>query len=198
MIYIKKIIILIFLCQVLFLFSCGKKTSSVNNKNDSIWNEKVQDKFYDMELGDSLSITDIVTIMYSKGFSFVSVYSNDNQLRFKSSISESFSFGGLHWEHLDIYRKNDIFTGIDFYNVSKDKTYALEDYKSIKETLQNKYKATPQEPVDTITYAVTNFYGRNNIMAQCYCKRAQSVGKEIFIYTHLCYIYKINIVSNDL
>ena len=194
----KKIIILTFFCHVLFLVSCGKMTGSAAPKNDSVWNEKIQDTFYDMKLGDTLSIMDIVNNLYSKGFRFIATYSDEKVLRFDPLMSKSFSFGGLSWEHLNIYRENGIFTKIDFYNVSKDKACALESYESIKGALQNKYKPTPQEPADTTVYAFCNFYGKNNVKVQCNCRRGESVSKQIYIYTNLCYSYKNDMISNDL
>ncbi len=161
--------------------------NSCNNKPKIVWNDKVQDTFFGMTLGDPVDADFVIKNMRSKGFCFNYTYSTNTLLHFRNRDSEYFSFGGLSWAMLDISIDNGILTGIRFMNSSTDKASALSDYNDIKDALEAKYSATPVTPKDTTIYAQTTFCGRNNTYASVSCYRYESVSKHILICTQILY-----------
>lgn len=161
--------------------------SSCNNKPKTVWNDKVQDTFFGMTLGDPVDADFVIKNLRNKGFRFNYTYSTSTLLHFSNMDSEYFSFGGLSWAMLDISIDNGILTSIRFMNSSTDKASALENYNDIKDALEAKYSATPVNPKDTTLYAETSFYGRNNTYASVSCYRYESVSNQIFIGTQILY-----------
>lgn len=184
----KKIIFLISMFGLLMVASCNnKQTSSKGEELDTVWNEKVQDTFYGMKLGDSLDVSTIVSILDAHGFWFVKNYSSEVLLHFKSRQGQYFSFGGLSFEILDICRNEGILTSVRFMNSSKDKASSLEKYSGIKNKMDSKYSPTSIISNDTTIYAQTRYYGKNKVCTIVSCFRYESVGKEILIGTKLEY-----------
>lgn len=170
--------------------SCNsnKQTSSNGEKLDMVWNEKVQDTFYGLRLGDSLDVNTIVATLESYGFWFNERYSSEDYLHFRSQQSQYFSFGGLGFEMLDVVRDNGVLTKVRFMNCSKDKASSLDVYNGIKNTVETKYSPTSINPKDTTVYALTRYYGKNKVYAEVSCFRYESAGKEILIGTQLVYL----------
>nr|WP_295352522.1 hypothetical protein [uncultured Prevotella sp.] len=189
----KKFLVLCML-GLLVVASCNnnKQTSSNGEKLDTVWNEKVQDTFYGLRLGDSLDVNTIVATLESHGFWFNEEYSSEDYLHFRSRKSKYFSFGGLGFEMLDIFRDDGILTGVHFMNSSKDKASSLDVYEGIKNTVETKYSPTSIMPNDTTTYAKTYYFGKNNIGAEVACFRYESATNKIWIGTMLSY-YILNI-----
>lgn len=184
----KKILFIISLFGLLMVTSCNnKQTSSNGGELDTVWNEKVQDTFYGLRLGDSLDVNTIVETLGSHGFWFNEKYSSEDYLHFRSRQSQYFSFGGLGFEMLDIHRENGILTRVDFMNSSKDKASSLNVYESIKNTIETKYSPTSITPNDTTIYAQSYYLGKNNIGAVVSCFRYESATKKILIGTWLAY-----------
>lgn len=197
----RKVLFVISLFGLLFVVSCNnKQTSSNGGKLDTVWNEKVQDTFYGLRLGDSLDVNTIVATLNSHGFWFNEKYSSEDCLRFISRQSQNFSFGGLDFEMLDILRNDGIFTTVRFMNSSKDKASSLHVYSGIKNTMDSKYLPTSVTLNDSTVYAVTPYFGRNKVCAVISCFRYESVGKEILIGTQLEYIkpYVLKRPSDEL
>ncbi len=161
--------------------------NSCNNKPNIVWNDKVQDTFFGMTLGDQVDVNFVIKNMRNKGFYFNDKYSTNNLLHFSKKDSEYFSFGGLSWAMLDITIDNGIFSSIGFINSSTDKASALRGYNNIKDALVAKYSATPITQKDTTIYAQTVFCGRNNTYASVSCYRYESVNKKILIGTQMLY-----------
>lgn len=182
----KKIFVLC-MFGLLVVASCSnnKQTSSNGGELDTVWNEKVQDTFYGLRLGDSLNVNTIVAILESHGFWFVEKYSSEVYLHFKSRQSQYFSFGGLGFEMLDIKRNNGLLTAVVFVNSSNDKASSLDGYSGIKNRMDSKYSPTSVTLNDSTVYAVTRYYGKNKVCAVVSCFRYESVGKEILIGTQL-------------
>ena len=181
------------------LCSCSSnKTASNTEELDTVWNEKVQNSFYDLKLGTPTSVEQIVNSLGKHGFYFVKEYSTDELLHFGTRQSRYFSFGGLSWTMLDIYRKGDVLQAVAFKNSSLDKAESIHDYNNIKNTIENKYLPTSVQPKDTTTYAQTRYFGRNNIGATISCFRYETVEKKIMIGTTLSYWTMKNIKpAND-
>ena len=183
------------------LCSCSSnKTASNTEELDTVWNEKVQNSFYDLKLGTPTSVEQIVNSLGKHGFYFVKEYSTDELLHFGTRQSRYFSFGGLSWTMLDIYRKGDVLQAVAFKNSSLDKAESIHDYNNIKKTIENKYLPTSVQPKDTTTYAQTRYFGRNNIGAAVSCYRYETVENKIMIGTTLTYwtMKKIKPANDEL
>ena len=183
------------------LCSCSSNKTGSNTKElDTVWNEKVQNSFYDLKLGTPTSVEQIVNSLGKHGFYFVKEYSTDELLHFGTRQSRYFSFGGLSWEVLDIYRKGDVLQAVAFKNSSLDKAESIQDYNNIKNTIENKYLPTSVQPKDTTTYAQTRYFGRNNIGATVSCYRYETVENKIMIGTTLTYwtMKKIKPANDEL
>lgn len=196
----RKILFVICMLGLLIVASCNnnKQTNSNGEKLDTVWNEKVQDTFYGLRLGDSLDVNTIVATLESHGFWFNEECSSKDYLHFRSQKSQYFSFGGIVFEMLDIHRDNGILTRVDFMNSSKDKASSLDDYEGIKNTVETKYSPTSIMPNDTTTYAKTCYFGKNNIGAKVACFRYESATYKICIGAMLSYyILNISQAPND-
>lgn len=179
--------------------SCNSnKTTSNKEELDTVWNEKVQNSFYDLKLGTPTSVEQIVNSMEKQGFYFVKEYSTDEILHFRFRESRYFSFGGLSWTMLDMYRKGDVLEAVSFRNSSLDKAESIQGYNNIKNAIENKYLPTSVQPKDTTTYEQTLYFGRNNVGATISCFRYETVEKKIMIGTTLTYCTMKNIKpAND-
>lgn len=193
---------LVFTFCLLFGFSLcscnGNKTTSDKKELDTVWNEKVQNSFYGLKLGTPVSVDQIVNTIENQGFYFNKEYSTDEVLHFRARQSRYFTFGGLSWEMLDIYRKGDVLQVICFINSSLDKAESIQNYNNIKNAIENKYLPTSVQPRDTTTYAQTRYFGKNEIGATVSCYRYETVSKNIMIGTTLSYWTMKNIKpAND-
>ena len=68
--------------------SCNSnKTTSNKEELDTVWNEKVQNSFYDLKLGTPTSVEQIVNSLEKHGFYFIKEYSTDESLHFSPHCS---------------------------------------------------------------------------------------------------------------
>lgn len=193
-----KIIIMSLITGIVFNSCNSNKTTSNKEELDTVWNEKVQNSFYDLKLGTPTSVEQIVNSLEKQGFYFVKEYSTDEILHFRFRESRYFSFGGLSWTMLDMYRKGDVLEAVSFRNSSLDKAESIQGYNNIKNAIENKYLPTSVQPKDTTTYEKTLYFGRNNVGATISCFRYETVSKEIMISTTLSYWTMKNIKpAND-
>lgn len=170
------------------LNSCNNKKSTLNkNKQDIVWNDKIQDTFFGLTLGDTVDADFAVANMRSKGFYFQDDISTNTLLHFRNRDSKYFSFGGLSFEMLDIFIGNNMLCGICFMNSTDDKASALANYNNIKAALDAKYSPTTVAITDTTTYAKCQYRGKNETYATVACYRYQAVSKKIHIGTDLYY-----------
>lgn len=180
------------------LCSCSSnKTASNTEELDTVWNEKVQNSFYDLKLGIPTSVEQIVNSLEKYGFHFIKEYSTDESLHFRFHESQYFTFGGLTWEMLDIYREGDVLQAVYFRNSSLDKAESIQNYNYIKDAIENKYLPTSVQPKDTTIYEKTLYFGRNNVRAAVSCYRYETVTKKIMIGTELSYSQKNIKPAND-
>lgn len=200
----RKIIFVISLLGLLFVVSCNNKQDSSNAfksaKIDTVWNEKVQDTFYGLRLGDYVDVNTVVSTLENQGFMFARNESSDDLLHFVYSKSLFYSFGGLNWAILDVQLNNGIFAGIRFMNASNDKASSLTMYGQVKTAIEKKYSPTFVSPKDTSVYSRTFYFGRNNIRAAACCDRYESIEKKIMIGIQLEYICLkcLDVPSDDL
>lgn len=98
----KIFILFCLLIEISFISCNSNKTASNTEELDTVWNEKVQNSFYDLKLGTPTSVEQIVNSLEKHGFYFIKEYSTDESLHFRFHESQYFTFGGLTWEMLDI------------------------------------------------------------------------------------------------
>lgn len=192
-----KIIIMSLITGIIFNSCNSNKTTSYKEELDTVWNEKVQNSFYDLKLGTPTSVEQIVNSLEKQGFYFVKEYSTDELLHFRFRQSQYFTFGGLTWEMLDIYREGDVLQAVYFRNSSLDKAESIQNYNYIKDAIENKYLPTSVQPKDTTIYEKTLYFGRNNVRAAVSCYRYETVTKKIMIGTELSYSQKNIKPAND-
>lgn len=193
-----KIIIMSLITGIIFNSCNSNKTTSNKEELDTVWNEKVQNSFYDLKLGTPTSVEQIVNSLEKHGFYFIKEYSTDESLHFRFHESQYFTFGGLTWEMLDIYREGDVLQAVYFRNSSLDKAESIQNYNYIKDAIENKYLPTSVQPKDTTIYEKTLYFGRNNVGATISCFRYETVSKKIMISTTLSYWTMKNIKpAND-
>ena len=195
----KSTIFILFclLIEISFISCNSNKTASNTEELDTVWNEKVQNSFYDLKLGTPTSVEQIVNSLEKQGFYFVKEYSTDELLHFRFRQSQYFTFGGLTWEMLDIYREGDVLQAVYFRNSSLDKAESIQNYNYIKDAIENKYLPTSVQPKDTTIYEKTLYFGRNNVRAAVSCYRYETVTKKIMIGTELSYSQKNIKPAND-
>ena len=195
-----KIIIMSLITGIVFNSCNSNKTTSNKEELDTVWNEKVQNSFYDLKLGTPTSVEQIVNSLEKHGFYFIKEYSTDESLHFRFHESQYFTFGGLTWEMLDIYREGDVLQAVYFRNSSLDKAESIQNYNYIKDAIENKYLPTSVQPKDTTTYEKTLYFGRNNVGATISCYRYETVENKIMIGTTLTYwtMKKIKPANDEL
>lgn len=193
----KIFILFCLLIEISFISCNSNKTASNTEELDTVWNEKVQNSFYDLKLGTPTSVEQIVNSLEKHGFYFIKEYSTDESLHFRFLESQYFTFGGLTWEMLDIYREGDVLQAVYFRNSSLDKAESIQNYNYIKDAIENKYLPTSVQPKDTTIYEKTLYFGRNNVRAAVSCYRYETVTKKIMIGTELSYSQKNIKPAND-
>ena len=192
-----KIIIMSLITGIVFNSCNSNKTTSNKEELDTVWNEKVQNSFYNLKLGTPTSVEQIVNSLEKHGFYFIKEYSTDESLHFRFLESQYFTFGGLTWEMLDIYREGDVLQAVYFRNSSLDKAESIQNYNYIKDAIENKYLPTSVQPKDTTIYEKTLYFGKNNVRAAVSCYRYETVTKKIMIGTELSYSQKNIKPAND-
>ena len=193
----KIFILFCLLIEISFISCNSNKTASNTEELDTVWNEKVQNSFYDLKLGTPTSVEQIVNSLEKHGFYFIKEYSTDESLHFRFHESQYFTFGGLTWEMLDIYREGDVLQAVYFRNSSLDKAESIQNYNYIKDAIENKYLPTSVQPKDTTIYEKTLYFGRNNVRAAVSCYIYETVTKKIMIGTELSYSQKNIKPAND-
>lgn len=183
----RKIIIpiILFAAMVFASTSCGNKTEANEKEIDTVWNEKVQDTFFGATFGDSAST--VISKFSEHGLVLMTNVSTDVTLNFIPRNNKYYTFGNMTFEMLSVELKNNRFSGIIFFNGSKDKATAMSNYEYIKKAISAKYEITHRELKDTTVYARCSVFGRNYTNAGVDCYRSESISKEIRIYTELVY-----------
>lgn len=197
----RIIFIIAAIVVVLGSLTCGGSgCSQSKDKIDTLWNETVQNVFFDTPFGASRD--EVIKNFAKHGFTLNRSVSNDTWLAFDYNKSDYYSFGGMTWENLNVFLTNGKFSSIEFYNPKKDKAEALDAYNGIVKELSGKYKLTTiePEPGDTTVYGKKNAYSKSGCRAWVKCYRYESIGNEIFYTATLGYINDsiANEVSDEL
>ena len=172
-------------------FSSCKKGENIlsNEKNliDTLWNDQVQNTFYDITFGASKS--DVIENIMKHDFVIQDFSETDTEFRFYPKYNKSFLFGGLCWMWINTdFDDNGNLWLIQFSKSFKDKTYALEQYESIKSMIEKKYLLTEIERKDSTLYAADAAFCKKGNTALIYCKRYESLNHEIMYEVALAYL----------
>lgn len=186
----RLLLILFLLSTAMTMFSCkntikGNVSDKDSTKVDTLWNEKVQNEFFDTPFGASKQ--EVVKNFAKHGFTYNKVLSTEQRLVFDHQGSRYYNFGGMSWQLLNVFITDGKFSAISFYTPIKDKATAISNYESIADVLSKKYYLTSIEPDDSTVYGVQCALSKSNIIAQVSCYRYESVGKEIFYTAELSY-----------
>ena len=141
-IFMKNILLrfLVLLILVFNIFLCSKHSNvlGVRQSGDTIWNDSVQDTFYDATFGDSIPI--VKEKLEAHGFRFVSHGSDEESLCFMPKNDKIFEFNNMIWQTLYIQSSKDHkFIGILFLSAFYDKDGALSFYDDLNSYLRYKY-----------------------------------------------------------
>lgn len=131
---------LVLLILVFKIFLCSKHSNvlGVRQSGDTIWNDSVQDTFYDATFGDSIPI--VKEKLEAHGFRFVSHGSDEESLCFMPKNDKIFEFNNMIWQTLYIQSSKDHkFIGILFLSAFYDKDGALSFYDDLNSYLRYKY-----------------------------------------------------------
>lgn len=109
------------LVGIAFISCNSNKTISSKEQLDTVWNDKVQDSFYGLVLGNTIPLAVIVKTLENQGFYYERQYSSGENLCFRAQQCRYFTFGGLTWEMLNIERHGDVLNSVCFMNSSIDK-----------------------------------------------------------------------------
>lgn len=176
----------IIVAMIVYLASCnGKASSEQSTKIDTLWNDKVQNVFFDTPFGASKD--EVIKNFAKHGFSVMKKISNDKTLHFAYNKSKYYSFGGMSWEMLNVSLTNGKFSYITFYNASRDKSDAISKYNSLVDEVSKKYKLTCVECEDSTVYGKVVVFSKSGNKAEVSCDRSESVNKNIFFYVSLSY-----------
>ena len=196
----------LFIAILFSLMSSCKKGERVSlndekkNRIDTLWNDKVQDTFYDISFGANKS--EVIEHIMKYDFSIRDFSNNDIEFKFYPLYGDSFTFGGIEWMQLCAdFNGNDEFWLIQFRNAFKDKTIALENYNHIKSRIEKKYLLTEVERKDSTLYAAAAAFCRSGSSAMILCQRFESVNHNIMYEVSLSYFDKARMsvkVSDDL
>ena len=189
----KKHVILLLSCIFVAItvstLSCMQNKSDSNKaesaKSEENMNENIQSTFFGATFGDSRE--QVIDSLTKHGFWLNTNYSNNTFLTFRSTKSESFSFGNMSWGYINIYLNNNKFYYISFYSDYKEKESAKNKYETILEEISKKYKIAPEEPSDTTTYALQRGYDKNNRRISVYYDQEEATNHSLNYYSFLTY-----------
>lgn len=133
-----RFLVLLILVFIIFLCSKHSNVLGVRQSGDTIWNDSVQDTFYDATFGDSIPI--VKEKLEAHGFRFVSHGSDEGSLCFMPKNDKIFEFNNMIWQTLYIQSSKDHkFIGILFLSAFYDKDGALSFYDDLNSYLRYKY-----------------------------------------------------------
>lgn len=157
------------------LFSCknGVKMnvsfsndSTATSSTDTLWNDQVQNKFFDTEFGATRD--EVIKNFANYGFIVFDDLSDDETLVFGHK-SDTYTFGGMQWVNLNASIKDGKFYSISFYTPRRDKDQAMNDFNDIVANLSKKYQLTNVVSEDTTMYALKRAYSKTPYIAGVGC-----------------------------
>jgi len=181
-----------FLCFVgvtMFMDSC-KSEQAKESFNDSIQgtNDSIQGTFFGVPFGAEKQ--ELVNKFAEKKLIPNMYISTEDFLAFQPKGGQSYTFGGLHWECLNVYLSDGKFYSILFYNTLKDKAEAIHEGQSLYNIISAKYNLAKEEPKDSTTYLIYRGKSKkeNKREVAVYVIRYEAVDKTICYGTILQYM----------
>lgn len=181
-------LILLTIIPFIFLSSCDRKKVTVNGDPilDTVWNDKVQDTFYGVKLGEPKN--KIINALEANGFTFLKEVSTKSLLHFEKEDEYFFTFGGFNWQCLNIGITNNKFTAIKFYYPHKELSSSMNDYNELVNTLSKKYGITDDDNYDSTIYGLKRIFGRNNVRCTIACNEYESLSNKRWYSAWLIYL----------
>lgn len=181
-----------FIVSVIVLSSCsfsahiGDGSSDADStKVDTTANVKIQDTFFGTKFG--ASVDEVLKNFANHGFSIDSTLCSDNWMPFNYDKGDTYKFGGLDWQEMNVYTTNEKFSSITFYNPFNDKASAMEEFKQIESVVSKKYKLEQVEPDDSLTFVVKRALGNNGCTLVVGCEKYQTVENATLYTAYLSY-----------
>lgn len=185
----------------LLLPSCVKKAESNEGseeaqKVDTIWNEKIQDTFFGVKFGAPRQ--EVIDSLTAHGFTMDTDYSDNKNFIHFVPPTNHYSFGGLTFEHLNVYFNNDKFESIEFYDCCGEiknkqaKNEAIANAENYANALDGKYKLTKtkiKEEDSTSVYYRRAVFAKNGTIKVC-ANKGKSIGGDEYYYSNLLYVSK--------
>ena len=166
----------------MFMSSCKSEHTK------EAFNDSIQGTFFGVPFGAD---KDELVNKFAERNLIPNIYiSTEDFLTFQPIGGQRYTFGGLSWECLNVGLSNGKFFGIVFYNSLKDKAEAIQNGKSLLESISAKYKLTKEEPKDSSTYMI--YRGKSKKESErevvVYVSRYEAVDKTIYYGTFLQYV----------
>ena len=186
----KKILHLFTICLLIGILSssCKGNGNGISKDVDTVWNEHVQNVFFDTPFGSTQS--EVISNFAKRGITTAYLaQKTEGALMYSGGIYYICSFGDMNWHMINVGFSGGKFNCIKFYNAFKDKASALESFQEIKNAVGAKYKISDikVQPTDTTTYDIAKAFGKDNRTITIYCQKKESMGKEVLVYVILEY-----------
>jgi len=180
-----KKLVYCFLCFVgvtMFMDSCKSEQTK------EAFNDSIQGTFFGVSFGADKD--ELVNKFAEKKLIPNMYISTEDFLTFQPIGGQRYTFGGLNWECLNVGLSDDKFYAILFYNTLKDKAEAIQEGKSLLNSISAKYNLAKEEPKDSSTYLI--YRGKSKKESErevvVYVSRYEAVDKTIYYGTFLQYI----------
>lgn len=180
----KKLVycLLCFVGVTMFMDSCKSEQTK------EAFNDSIQGTFFGVSFGADKD--ELVNKFAEKKLIPYMHLSTEDFLFFHPIGGQSYTFGGLNWDHLNVELSDGKFYSILFYNTRKDKAEAIQDGQSLYNTISAKYNLAKEEPEDSTTYLI--YRGKSKKESErevvVYVSRYEAVDKTIYYGTFLLYI----------
>lgn len=183
-------IVLIFIA-ILFIScfnSCkgNKKITGQSQGIDTVWNEKVQDTFYGVKLGEPMQ--NIINALNSNGL-LLDLEKSGSIGCYRTRQQQLFEYGGISWKFV-FTNKGDEFDGITFMLPLQDKESAINHYNNVIEYMSRKYIFTDNNNTDSNTSQEKFVFGRNGVTCHVFWMEFNDVKQYKFFGVCLSYEYK--------
>lgn len=168
--------------------SCTGNSKAHGNKQalDTLWNDSVQNSFFGVNIGDSIS--KVIETFETRGLVLDREVSTNAILCFSPAKGGRITVAKMDWENLNVYAINERFMGLRFSNTYDDKAAAMARYDSTKNAIATKYKITEGSSDNPNVYALSLVFGKNKTGGATACFKRETLDKEFEIfYTTVAY-----------
>lgn len=165
----KTLLILSLTALFLCLFSCknginGKSSDKDSTKIDTLWNETVQNTFYNTQFGSSQE--QAIKNFTKHGFKLDNKISEKNFLDFYMPNKKGFIFEGTNWQDVQLKFIDGKFKEIRFLKCFNNPSKAVTTFKSLVDILSKKYKITNLYAFESEERYHRTVFGKTKINAE--------------------------------